>query len=412
MTANLRTEGLLLDEPQLWQEAPTAGLRALPTPEALAVDADPSRRLLALVEPATELLLRATRVADADEIRAQAAAIERYARTIRLSTEAIGAAQAIARRAEVRIGQLAGPSPGRSGPPPRSSRLAPDGLSSPVRHELRQIAAHAPIVEAVIAELAAHGRASRNAVLERIKHPEGKRRCAGCPNIITGRPNKLYCSGACEDRAYRQRRSPAKSAGLIGPVPSVVEGTNGVLIATVARLGYVGGPDAVVLDVTYGRGLWWTRHRPARLIAGEGDFRLRPEADGSIPVVCFDPPYISTGSRDTSSVDEFYSRYGLGDLKGWRAVRSLIDAGLAECARVLAPGGHLLVKCMDYVESGRKVWNTFHVAAHAELLGLRLVDRFVHLSGGGPQPMTNLDGSPRQQRHAREVSSMLLVFTK
>jgi hypothetical protein len=66
---------------------------------------------------------------------------------------------------------------------------------------------------------------------------------------------------------------------------------------------------------------------------------------------------------------------------------------------------------MDYVESGRKVWNTFHVAAEGERLGLRLVDRFHHLTGGGAQPADNLDGSPREQRTAREVTSMLLVFT-
>jgi hypothetical protein len=137
-----------------------------------------------------------------------------------------------------------------------------------------------------------------------------------------------------------------------------------------------------------------------------------PENDGSVRVVCFDPPYISTGSRETSTVDDLYARYGLGELKGWRAVRSLIDAGLVECARVLAPRGYLLVKCMDYVESGHKVWNTFHVVAHAESIGLELVDRFIHLSGGGPQVTTNLDGTPREQKHAREVSSMLLVFTK
>lgn len=134
--------------------------------------------------------------------------------------------------------------------------------------------------------------------------------------------------------------------------------------------------------------------------------------DNSVPVVCFDPPYISTGSKDTSSVEAFYDRYGLGDHRGWKAIRQLIDDGLAECARILAPRGYLLVKCMDYVEGGHKVWNTFHVSARAETLGLQLVDRFIHLTGSGPQPMTNLDGSPREQRRAREVSSMLLVFTK
>jgi hypothetical protein len=193
----------------------------------------------------------------------------------------------------------------------------------------------------------------------------------------------------------------------------VIRGSNGVLIATIAQLGYLDGE--YVLDVTYGEGKWWTRYRPDVLIEGTKeteDFRHRPEDNDSVPVITFDPPYISTGSRETSSVDRFYSAYGLGDLKGWRAIRSLIDDGLAECARILRPGGWLLVKCMDYVESGHKVWNTFHVYGQAESLGLELVDRFHHLTGGGPQTLTNVDGSPRQQKHAREVSSMLLVFTK
>jgi len=185
-----------------------------------------------------------------------------------------------------------------------------------------------------------------------------------------------------------------------------------VLIAEVARLGYLGTTDTEVLDLTYGRGLFWTRYQPTRLRHDDGDFTARPEADGSVAVVCYDPPYISTGNRETSTVDELYDRYGLGELKGWRAVRALIDAGLCEAARILAPRGYLLVKCMDYVESGRKVWNTFHVAAEGARLGLRLVDRFIHVTGGGPQVLTNLDGSPREQKHAREVASMLLVFTK
>ena len=167
--------------------------------------------------------------------------------------------------------------------------------------------------------------------------------------------------------------------------------------------------------MTPGREKWWTRYRPPRLIAPVGhDFRQMLDYDTTVPVIVFDPPYISTGNRATSTVDDFYDRYGLGDtdLKGWRAIRELIDAGLDEAARLLAPGGYLLVKCMDYVESGKKVWNTFHFVAHAETLGLLLVDRFHHWTGGGPQTLTNLDGSPREQKHAREVTSMLLVFTK
>jgi hypothetical protein len=179
-----------------------------------------------------------------------------------------------------------------------------------------------------------------------------------------------------------------------------------------AQLGYLGGEGTPVLDMTPGRGKWWTRYRPPLLFESHDDFRDHPNQEESMPVVCFDPPYISTGSRERSSIPDFYDRYGLKGLTGWKATRRLIDEGLAECARILTAHGFLLVKCMDYVESGHKVWNTFHVAAQGEALGLELVDRFHHLSGGGAQPNDNLDGSPREQKHAREVSSMLLVFTK
>lgn len=244
-----------------------------------------------------------------------------------------------------------------------------------------------------------------------------KRRCAGCNAVIDGRPNKRYCTVNCKERRgqldrRKRKGSEPRNIADAGPVRSVVRGSNGVLIAAAARLGYLGGPTSMVLDTTYGRGGFWTRYRPAGLVVSQADFRRLPQPDASVEVVCFDPPYISTGSRETSTVPDLYDRFGLGELVGWRAIRALIEAGLAECARVLAPRGYLLVKCMDYTESGRKVWNTFHVAAQGDALGLRLVDRFHHLTGGGPQTLTNLDGSPREQQHAREVASMLLIFTK
>jgi hypothetical protein len=67
---------------------------------------------------------------------------------------------------------------------------------------------------------------------------------------------------------------------------------------------------------------------------------------------------------------------------------------------------------MNYVESGHKVFNTFHFFDFGVQLGLEPVETFTHVTGGGPQPGNNLDGTPREQKHAREVSSMLLVFTK
>ncbi len=170
------------------------------------------------------------------------------------------------------------------------------------------------------------------------------RRCAGCFTIIEPRSNRLYHNDACKQRAYRQRSrrngKGGESVTAKGPVPCLIRGTNGMLIAEVARLGYLGGPEDMVLDVTPGREKWWTRHKPTNLVSREGvDFTHLPDADDSIPVVCYDPPYITTGNRDTSTIGDFYDRYGLGDIKGWQAGRELYDAGLAECARVLRPRG-------------------------------------------------------------------------
>jgi len=136
-------------------------------------------------------------------------------------------------------------------------------------------------------------------------------------------------------------------------------------------------------------------------------------------VVVFDPPYISTGNRATSTLDkdasgsvDFYNRYGLGELKGWQKVFEDIRGGVRECARVLAPKGRLLVKCADYVESGQIRWGRRNVIEAAEGCGLRTVDEFVHHSGTGPQPRHNIDGSVRRQVHARRAHSYLMVFQK
>jgi hypothetical protein len=237
-----------------------------------------------------------------------------------------------------------------------------------------------------------------------------KRHCAGCNRIIDGRPNKLYCSEACKQRAGYRRETGSKTDTDSGAVRSVVRGSNGVLMAQAARLGYLDGP---VLDLTYGRGSWWTRWRPSELMIFDGDFTDTGIEDQAAPIICFDPPYISTGTKAKSTIPDFYDRYGIGELCGWQAVRKLMECGLGECARILAPGGWLLFKCMNYVESGRRVWNAYHFAHYGQaVLGLRLADEMVHLTGAGAQPQSNLDGSPREQKHTRQVHSNLLVFTK
>jgi SAM-dependent methyltransferase len=190
---------------------------------------------------------------------------------------------------------------------------------------------------------------------------------------------------------------------------------NAEMVADAAALGYLAEP---VLDVTYGRGRFWTCHRPAQLTAcdldparspvGYGvDFTDIPFDDGSFATVVLDPPYKLVG---TPSLEGFDDDYGLTSHSwsshGATADRhGLVCRGIEECSRVLAPGGHLLLKCQDQVNSGKVQWQTIEFTTHARGAGLELVDQ-LHLLSHRPQP------AGRTQRHARRNYSTLLVLRR
>lgn len=188
--------------------------------------------------------------------------------------------------------------------------------------------------------------------------------------------------------------------------------TNGELIAACQRLGYIGDRD-LVLDVTYGRGTWWSVWRPKHLtgcdidlnkspVGYSVDFTAMPFDDGMFTVVAFDPPYKLNGTP-THDVDE---RYGVSGAYTSRDARhKLILDGFTDCARVLDVGGRLLAKCQDQVNGGQVRWQTDMLTDLGDKLGLSKVDAFLML-GGRAQP----DG--RRQVHARRNYSTLLVFQK
>lgn len=203
---------------------------------------------------------------------------------------------------------------------------------------------------------------------------------------------------------------------MTAPVPSVIATRrNGPLIASVAKLWI--RPTDTVLDVTYGRGLFWTNYEhpgPFKThdLALDGvDFRQLPEPDGSVNVVVLDPPYPSVGGRSTLA--NFDRRHGL--IEAPRApedLRQLIADGIKEGARVLVRGGRLLVKAADYISSGRYQSGLQHVLNSGVDTDLEIVDLFIHHSGMLPQPKQNPDGTRRRQVHSRRAHSYLVVFKK
>ena len=172
-----------------------------------------------------------------------------------------------------------------------------------------------------------------------------------------------------------------------------------------------------VMDVTWGKGGWWKDHWKPDIrhdVELDGvDYRKLPEENGSIDVIAFDPPYVAKGGRETSGIKEFDTAYGMKDApRTPREMEEMNAAGLRECARVLAPRGILLVKCCNYVSSGRKVWGERFMWNVGLAEGLELLDKVEHLTGSGPQPAVNLDGTTRVPAHSRLVHSTMLVWTK
>lgn len=173
-----------------------------------------------------------------------------------------------------------------------------------------------------------------------------------------------------------------------------------------------------VLDMTFGRGIWWKWNTPEGItvdlvgndIKRNGyDYRAMPMVDSTFDVIAFDPDYVAPGGRKTSTIPEFNDRYGLKDqYESPATLQVSINAGISEMARLLRPQRIGLVKCTNYISSGKLWLGEHYTIQHALTEGLVVEDIFVHMSGTGPQP----DRPNSRQHHARSNSSRLIVLRK
>lgn len=229
---------------------------------------------------------------------------------------------------------------------------------------------------------------------------------------------------------------------MTAPVLAVAARTNAQLVVACVQLGYL-RHDMHVLDPTYGLGRFWRDWHPRHLVACDLDptrsplghsidFTDLPYPAGCFDAVVLDGPYKLNGTGGSHPSDD---AYGVANTETWRARHALICAGIADAARVLAPGGTLLVKCQDQVCSGAVRWQTHEFTACAIEHGCDLVD-MLHLVGYREQPEfvtcrrcrgTGMQrvrvhpvcdlcaGSgrrPRAWRHAHRNYSTLLVFRR
>ncbi len=201
-------------------------------------------------------------------------------------------------------------------------------------------------------------------------------------------------------------------------VLSVVNGSNADLIEHIAPL-YI--PDnAVVRDVTWGKGAFWAKVNTSRFtvqgsdiadhIGGHGgvikaDFTNLPDEDESADIVVLDPPYVHTPGKHMTNAR--YNNEATTTGMYHRDIRELYKRGMSEAWRITKYGGQLWVKGKDEVESGVQCWSHAELREDAESLGFYARDLFILV----PKSRTSMNRW-NKQLHARKVHSFLWVFDK
>lgn len=195
-----------------------------------------------------------------------------------------------------------------------------------------------------------------------------------------------------------------------GPILAAAFRSNAQAIEACFELGYL-DDEQPILDCTHGEGRWWRKRAPKHLVAMPrdlvADFRQLPFPPGAFARVAFDPPYVPPGGRRTSTIKSTLAAYGQLDMpKDPEQTQQLMDAGLAEIARLLPIGGLCFAKTKSYITGGRFHPQEYRLWKKAEACGLEVRDRLLVVQkSAGPQSQTT-------QEHFRNNFSTLFIFEK
>lgn len=190
--------------------------------------------------------------------------------------------------------------------------------------------------------------------------------------------------------------------------------------------------NALVADVTYGKGIFWKTIKVDQYRLLKSDIRVPGHESGSrvtfvadcvnlpypssfLDAVVFDPPYMHTpgGTAHTNhqNYEEYYQNNATAsvqdDVKYHEAVLALYFAAAKEAYRILKNKGIYIVKCQDEVCANKQ--RLTHVEIINELAGYGFIveDLFVLVRNGRPGVSRML-----KQRHARKNHSYFVVFRK
>lgn len=163
-------------------------------------------------------------------------------------------------------------------------------------------------------------------------------------------------------------------------------------------------------DVSYGSGAFYKDIKapayrfdiePRYGAVTQADVRHLPVPDDRYASVVFDPPFIHAPGKDSIMGRRF------GGYPSQKALREMYEQAVDEIHRVLTPGGLLVFKCQDIIESGKQNMNHCHVWLMAGVAGFRTEDLFILTRKAAIEGWNH-----KVQQHARKTHSYFWVFRK
>lgn len=173
-------------------------------------------------------------------------------------------------------------------------------------------------------------------------------------------------------------------------------------------------PEGIECDVTYSKGVFYKNLQPPKFkfdiepeVKGvaKSDCRDLPVKDESFSSIMFDPPFVASMPKKeaTGIITKRFGYYKSVPHELWE----MYWAAMKELNRVLKPGGTLIVKCQDTIDSGKQCFSHVELINYGIKLGLYPKDMFVLLA-----KIRIIGHNHHKQQHARKFHSYFLVFKK
>lgn len=171
-------------------------------------------------------------------------------------------------------------------------------------------------------------------------------------------------------------------------------------------------PGGFEVDPCYGKGAFYKSGRiqrpslcldviPSESSVEMGDVQQLHKRVRDVRAIVFDPPFIHSHGKG-SAIGNRYQSY-----VNQKALWAFYERAFAAIYTTLRPGGILVWKCQDIIESRKQVWNHCKIWELCTARGMTALDLFVLVA---KHRITGHNHAAQQ--HARKFTSYFWVFKK